>query len=297
MLKIKYSVKYYKDFRYFAETDEIILKYNSNRTDIIDFIKENYTPEQRIILDVSANLSSIVEKIPVFKKMQEENILFSVETSVIEYKTLKEEGIPFFFTEFCETLDELYSFIKCGVTDVYIVEELCFNLEKVSTYCHSKNVNVRVFPNIAQCNIKCKENIPPICKFFIRPEDTKYYEEYVDIFEFAGKANKMSTYFEVYKNKKWDGDLDILILDLGKYIPNNGLIPPFGKNRIKCQHNCMLEKCFLCIQDENIAQEFEKNNFSIVNEKDRTWKKQSNTFPLLTETQILDHMDSSPEPS
>ena len=56
----------------------------------------------------------------------------------------------FFFDTQISDVDTLNALLKLGATDVYIVENLCFELDKISELVHSYNVAIRVYPNIAQ---------------------------------------------------------------------------------------------------------------------------------------------------
>lgn len=58
--------------------------------------------------------------------------------------------IRFFFDTQISDVDTLNALLKLGATDVYIVENLCFELDKISELVHSYNAAVRVYPNIAQ---------------------------------------------------------------------------------------------------------------------------------------------------
>lgn len=93
---------------------------------------------------------------------------------------LREKGIPYFFSKYFTTIDEVYEAILLQPSDMYICEELGFSLDRISKLLHSHNIKVRVFPNICQSSAN---KIPPIKKFFIRPEDIPLYEQFVDVFE------------------------------------------------------------------------------------------------------------------
>lgn len=44
----------------------------------------------------------------------------------------------------------IYALIDRKVSDIYIVEELGFDLINVANVLHKNNINVRIFPNVAQ---------------------------------------------------------------------------------------------------------------------------------------------------
>lgn len=40
--------------------------------------------------------------------------------------------------------------VKLKVKDIYIVNELGFELDKIAEIAHKENINIRIIPNIAQ---------------------------------------------------------------------------------------------------------------------------------------------------
>ena len=271
---MKYSVPYYSDFRYATLVDEIILKYSNHNENIVDFVKEHYSDNQRVVVDITEKILELEQMIPILRKLQQEHKNMVVKTSVKGFVELREADIPYFFMEFCKNEEELYSFIKQSVSDVYVVSNLAFNLKEVGTYCHQKGVNVRVIPNMAQYSSGCKEQIPAACRFFIRPEDIAVYEPYVDICEFMAPNNRLSVLFKVYKSGQWLGDLNQLIIGLDEEEFNNtGLVPYFGPERLKCKHRCMLEQCFICIEEQKIAKQFEQSGLELKRERNKEWMK------------------------
>lgn len=272
---MKFCIPYYSSFRYFDVIDEIILQYSEHNENIVEFVISHYNENQRVIVDITSKLleSNINNMIPILKKLQQEHKNMVVKTNSKTYKELREGALQYFFTDFCRTDDEVYAFIKQGVSDVYIVENLAFNLREMGEYCHKKHVNVRVIPNMAQYAKGQKEWIPAPCKFFIRPEDIDKYEPYVDVFEFVAPGDRLSVLFKIYKSKQWLGDLDKLIIGLGEEFLNNGLIPNFGIERTKCKHRCMREQCFLCIDMQRVAKQFDNSGVEIKRKRDKEWMK------------------------
>lgn len=270
---MKYCVPYWADFRYFDVVDEIILKYSDHNENIVTFVTEHYKDTQRIVVDITSKIVEIENTIPILKKLQQEHKNIVVKTSIKAYDELREADIPYFFMEFCKTDEEVYSFIKRGVIDVYIVSNLAFNLKEIGGYCHMKDINVRVIPNMAQYSQNCKEQIPAACRFFIRPEDIEVYEPYVDICEFIAPGDRLSVLFKVYKSGQWLGDLNQLIIGLDESINNTGLVPYFGPERLKCRHRCMQERCFLCSEMVKVADQFNKSGVELKRDRNKEWNK------------------------
>ena len=258
---MKYCVPYYQDFRYFSEIDEIILYYSEN-DNLVEFVKQNYKDNQRVIIDIVLNKTE--DTIPILKKLQQEHEDMAVRLqSDNNYELLREAGIPYFFDNFCNTDEEVYVYVKSGASDVYVAETLGFSLEKISAYCHNKGVKVRVIPNIAQHKATLGKYIPDYYKFFIRPEDTEIYEKYVDVFEFVAPGDRLSVFYSVYKGRVWFGDLKNLIIGIQDNIYNPGIAPFFGPQRLNCEHKCMQEKCNVCGEICKVAEKFKNLELEI----------------------------------
>ena len=169
-------------------------------------------------------------------------------------------------------MEEIWKDVQ-GFEGYYVVSNLGFNLKEVGLYCKRKGVNVRVIPNMAQYPLDCKEDIPAACKFFIRPEDTELYEDYVGTFEFVAPIDRLSVLFQIYKSKQWLGDLKDLIIGLDTSIINTGLVPDFGKQRLQCRHKCMQEECNLCIEWQKLANYLDEHEVKLTKERDKSWNK------------------------
>ena len=280
---MKYCVPYYSTFRYPNLIDEIILEYKQHNDNIIEFVTNNYSQKQRIIVDVAGRTKEMEDIIPILRKLYQAHENMSVriplyaqdfENNKFSYEYIHEAGMSFFFSDFCRTKDEVYAFIQRGVTDVYIVEGLAFDIKEVGEYCHDNDINVRIIPNMAQYPLNQKDVIPAAYKFFVRPEDVDVYENYVDIMELAGPADRMSVLFNIYKSKQWLGDLKELILGLDDSFINTGMVPYFGTQRLNCKHKCMLEQCNLCSEMQKIAKQFDDTNVTITRERDTEWKNE-----------------------
>ena len=247
--------------------DEITIYYQNMVTpELIEFLDSNR--HRRVNL-------FIAEEEEFFKKNQykaiaaiyEEqkynvSLLFNSydEEKYTEY--LSQKRIPFFYKDNINNWDTLVGMLELGVSDVYIVEDLGFNIINVAERVHSYNAQVRVFPNVAQSAWK---NTPAIKKFFIRPEDMPLYEGLIDVCEFFGKSKDFSVYYKIYAiDKKWFGLLDEIIIGFDGELDSRYLIPGFGKQRIKCEKKCMkTQKCKTCEIVENLSHSLEKSGLIV----------------------------------
>lgn len=266
---MKYAVSYRSDFKYFDDVDEIIFNYKGTEN-IVDFIPKLLKKEQRA--NIRLNDIEFIEKcIPFLNKLKTVHSNFIVQIDFIYQKSyinlLQDNEIKFMFCNFAKTKEEFYSMLKLGAEDIYIVEELAFNLKSLKPIAEKYNVNIRVFPDVAQFTLGTREAVPAISTFFIRPEDIELYEEYVDIIEFFHQDDKLSTIYKIYKEQQWLGPLETIILGAKFNIDNTTINPHFGQWRINCQKKCMFEQCNLCMEIEKLATQFDKANIEIVKKK------------------------------
>lgn len=265
---MNYAINWFKDFAYEDEIQEIIIKYDSNKYPIlteyisalIDFVKSK-RQDLRIVVDVT-HMTAIELKrtINVFKTCYEihPNITFMISRTVECMRRVEENKLPFFYCEKVNTIDALNQYISEGVTDVYITDELAFSLSDIKYNICKNKVKIRVFPNVAQSSVSRADGIKSITKFFIRPEDVKYYEDCVDVMEFFGSADKQNTLYKIYKEQKWRGPLNLII---SGYNPednieiNSSIIPTFGQVRKNCHKKCGYTSsgCQICIAAEHVA--------------------------------------------
>lgn len=186
-----------------------------------------------------------------------------------EYLSRAQEfEIPFFFTNFVTSIDQLYGFMKYNPTDMYICEELGFFLDKVSKILHDNNIKVRVFPNICQSSFSETESIKT---FFIRPEDIFIYANFVDIFELISDAERQETLFKIYKQGKWFGQIREIIPTFHGDLDSKYLLGNFGIIRSRCGKRCLYKpkSCAICDRFMEVADTFKENKIVIQKTKNK----------------------------
>lgn len=264
---MKYCLDYYKICRYTNKCDQLNFTYNKRDEALLSFLQEH--ANQRI------NLVIKDEDIDNFIETQEYKVLEAIyqqapnfvlrfyenqKASVIHEKLanlLPDLTIPYYFGHIITNWDEFYYFINLGICDIILGEEICFELDKAAAIAHAKNILIHIFPNVAQSPIS---QTPALYKFFVRPEDTKLYEQYVDVFEFWGDAKKLSAYYKIYAlSGRWLGNLNYIIISLHHDIPNDLILPQFAQSRISCGKECLKGgKCRICNQIDSIAHNLQR---------------------------------------
>ena len=262
---MKFAIKFYQGCRTLQKADEIIIRYNEKSASLIDFIQK-WGEHQRIIVDITELETPIEECLAIFEGARKLHKEFAVLLSYNQdYVELAEMNIPFFFIEGASCLDDLANQIQLGVSDVYIINELGFNLEKISKLFHKNNVQVRVYPNVAQSGSKL--NMNTFQQFYIRPDAVQLYEEFVDVFEFFGPLDKQPVLYDIYYDERWLGNLNEVILGLNKIVNNQTIMPYFDTPRIRCNKRCNFGKCDICGAVENLGKALEEKGIGLTRKK------------------------------
>lgn len=264
---MKFAIKFYQGCRILLEADEIIIQYDEKNPNLIKFVQE-YKGNQRIIVNIT-ELENIEENLNIFKAAHKVHPQFAILLSYKQNATedIAEMGIPFFFIEGASNMDDVMGMLSFGVTDLYIMNELAFNIKNISKYCHDNNVAVRVYPNVAQSSTNFSINT--LTKFFIRPDAVRIYEPYVDVFEFFGPLDRQAVLYDIYRDERWLGILDEVIIGLDKNIDNQTIVPYFDAIRINCRKLCGIGKCNTCGAVENFSKTLKTKEIGVKRKKAR----------------------------
>lgn len=265
---MKYAVKYRKDFRHINEVDELIFDYNES-DEFVDFITK-LKPEQRVTIRLSYDYD-VEKSIPFLSlvKQKHNNMMVQIQFSGIaeEADKLRFADIPFMFTNYCRTCDEIKVFKEFGTEEVYVVEDLGFNIKKLQ-YFREDGLKIRLIPDIAQGIPSVNKYVEGITKFWIRPEDINLYEKYVDTMELMRMDDRLSITYELYKQEYWKGQLNLLIMDADDLdIESGRLDPRFGLHRLTCGRRCSYGECGLCKEFAKLARDFEVAKIEVTRER------------------------------
>lgn len=295
---MKYALKYFSTSKKMAEADEIIIAYNKKSENLGWFIETYCQQNQRLVIDYNLNkvirsilketedgnfnftenevlelINCEVNKIAEVNEKYENDIAVKLVNPAYNYydsfaSLLKEKEIPFFFDISPNSFSEVNTLIKMGVSDIYICNELAFQITEVSKLIHAANINIRVHPNVAQLSgLNSLIEQESLKQFFIRPEDLELYGKYADIVEFFGTIDKQDVLMDIYKDGYWMGDLNNLIIGFDESINCMNLMPDFGFYRLGCGHRCDLGKCNYCDISKSLAKELKNKDIYIKKEK------------------------------
>ena len=273
---MKYCINYSNKSHIIDKVDEILIRYDKNK--ILELFTQ-FIPahlNQRVIIQLieENNIDTIVNNLKKIISIYNENkdIKFDIQLPFYNQKfieELKDTNLKYFFKVAANSWDKFTGLISQNVSDIYITDELAFELDKVAEIAHKNNIKVRIYPNVAQSRW---DKLSDILKFFIRPEDIEIYEPYIDVCEFYGdKAQQIDTYYKIYQDdKKWFGDLQEIIIGLDSKIDSRYIIPRFAEKRIKCGKDCLKGgKCEMCKRILDLSEQLENAHLIVQIDKEK----------------------------
>ena len=174
----------------------------------------------------------------------------------------------FYFDIKINDWDRVIGFIEYGVSDIFIVEGLGFELDKIAAIAHPKGIQIRVYPNVAQTTWR---NLDDLRKFWIRPDDIDFYSQYVDVCEFYGMNEKIDVIYNIYKkDKKWFGNLGEIIAGIEQPLDSRYVVPRFARKRVRCGRECMKGgNCQMCDRIKELSGNLEKAGLMVTMEKEK----------------------------
>lgn len=197
---MKYCLTYQKNHQELMDSaDELNIIYNKEDITLPDFIELYKNKRINIYIDNVKEFyqdSELKKIIGILGKDNSYNIALKLSEDHPELiQQIKENNIKFYLDIFVNNWDTFCGLIDYGVSDIYIVEQMGFEIDKCSEKAHQNNIKIRVFPNIAQSKWS---NMDGIKKFFIRPEDIIAYEQYVDVCEFITDITREKVLYNIY---------------------------------------------------------------------------------------------------
>ena len=269
----KFCVPYVADSQSRFAADMIQIEVTDENVKELRGFIENNNPNQTIVVGYyfseQENEALFIDTIA---KTKDKNVLYRLEPFFVNQ--LKDVGIelPRYLCEWiCDSWEDYYDILNnYDVSDVMIMGELLFDLDRVKTVADSHNVTLH-----ANCNGYVKEYADkPYLSGFIRPEDIPFYEPYIDVFhidaEYNCGATRMDTLFDIYtKDKKWDGQLSLIIANVKANIEGSRLMSNhWAKHRVNCRRDCMKGyPCTICKSQLEIAQALKDMNIVFVKEE------------------------------
>lgn len=248
---MKYCLSGRQPDQLLKKADEIKIALRDFRA-IPEFLEK--FPEKSLILEMENNIPEDFnwDTIKTYDEISNGNIYCAI-SNINQMPECKLRDIKFYYKYAITSFYELNALKQMGVSYVLISAPLVFDLKNVSKY----KIPIRVIPNLAyEPYLQRKEGV---CGGWIRPEDIDKYGEYVNTCEFySNELKKEAALYHVYvENKKWPGNLNLLIDNLNFDFNNNILYDAenFAERRMNCKQKCMSgSACNYCYNQLNSEQ-------------------------------------------
>lgn len=239
-----FCLKYYPNKPYLKKVKELKIDYRAADNTLEDFLKAYSNSTIIINIENEFNMEAADVLSNLYKNYKNFKVAFYYHNeSALEL--VQHYNLPFFFLDSVTNIDTLYGLMAYKPTDMYICEDLGFNLEKISDILHSNNIRVRVYPNICQSSFP---TTPSLQTFFIRPEDIPFYEKYVDVFELIADEERQFVIYKAYFENTWFGKIKELIPTFKDELDSRYLVSFFGMFRVNCGKRCLYKpgSCNIC---------------------------------------------------
>lgn len=258
---MRLAIPFKNHFELNKVADEFNIYYNPNENDLNDliaFIKEfpqkqiNITYRNGVDFKTASAIASLSD-----------NVRFKLRASDLAATgRLLEKGCKFFFSEDnpCCSFRDLQSFVEeLHVDEVYVADDLCYNLTNVRKYCDKHNVKVRVVLNtVPMTHPSISETIQ-----IWMPRDADELSDYFDVAEFncghdkSYDFKKLAVLYKIWFVKKdWAGDMQ----EINDWVPLNyycrTIIPSLGHTKFNCRLKCLSEgaSCSKCLQAMDLSE-------------------------------------------
>ena len=234
---MKYCLSCRQDDEILSLADEIYVKEKDWRIIPDLFIKYPSTP---VILEWETNQ---IKKEQILNLSIAGNLICCINKLNVKIEWFKENNIKFFYKFPVSTFYDIQGLIDLGVEYIRITGPLVFQMNVLSNF----DMKFRAVPHIAYDAYIPREN--GLFGQWIRPEDTKYYEKSIYLFEFEDtEILQEKTLFKIYKkDKKWMGNLNNLFINFNIDIDNRAILESLGKKRSNCGLRCQKDSsCHFC---------------------------------------------------
>lgn len=246
---MKYSLSSRQSAEYLFKADEIKVQYRDR--DIIFSYIEKYPQATINLTRYYTDLGEPIDwnEIKTFNTLAQGRFIFGL-TVFDEMNMAKENNIAHYYLGPVRTFSELSDLKRAGVNRITVSAPLFFQLDKVKEF----GIPVYMTANVSQSD-SLFSRPDGVTGCWIRPEDVDIYSEYIDVLEFSGNKNQEQALYRIYaEQKKWDGDLNMIVQDIN-HEASNRLIPPiFAERRVKCAQRCQENgKCRFCYRILDLA--------------------------------------------
>lgn len=238
------------DIKFINQAQEVRLNVN----DDILFFAEKLTSEKKTILlpypialPTGLNLNNI-------EKVIKHPIVFYL-TDINQVGVMQKYNLKWFYDYPIDTFAEYNRLLDLGAYYIRICGELFHAIPYLVENAPEGFGGLRLAPNIAYyATIPARNGVPGE---WVRPEDLAALKPYNLTFEFENVEDnhkKEEALFRVYREGKWQGDINSIITNLNYSADNELIEPALIEKRITCGQRCQMGgSCHLCYRYLKIA--------------------------------------------
>ena len=253
------------------EWDPIISEYNvlfrherNSQEKLLEFAEEY--PDKRINIETN---KIDVSFLSVLNKAHDNIYIRLTDISDFQYvEVFKEKGIKFFFDVKCLPANSIASLdylLSLGVSDVYLADDLLYDLRETHLFTSSHNVGIRIVLNTVMANVPYTDQAKTP---WFPPDTFHIIEKYISTVEFdCGRPfnwNAFGVYYRAWFDRKdWHGNLNEIILGLDIDVLNDSIVgEDLIRYKIHCRHHCTNAKshCRKCDQFVELSQKLASKN-------------------------------------
>lgn len=254
---MKYCLSSRQTKKYLTQADEIRVESRDYRQ-ISDLFIEY--PDKMIILEIdNDNLNDINYMSVVEQYAQSSENFCCCIYNLKEAIWFKERNIKFYYGYPINNYYDVRALIDLGVEYIKLTSPLTFHMQFLKTW----NMKFRMVPNVAYDAYIPRKN--GLYGQWVRPEDTGWYEEGIYVFEFEdANLDKERTLYDIYENRIWNGNLNLLFTNLNINADNRILPEEIGQIRAHCGQKCMQTGgCHFCETAFKFEETMRKNKKEI----------------------------------
>lgn len=221
--------------------DEFNIIFDDTKNDfkkLVNFVKEY--PDKRINIEFINKVD--LSLVDILRSMHDQIYLRINTTNSFYIEEFDEQVKWFFDSSVCaaNNYSMLEYLLDLGVSDIYIADDLCYNLIDVKEYCGGTHIRLILNRIPSLLDKHCFKS--PI----FRPQDIDLLKKYIDTFEFdCGQPYDWALFDVLYRSwfekKYWLGDLREINQDLDFEFPNASVPVEMNEYKIQCGLKCVAQ--------------------------------------------------------
>ena len=237
---MKFSLSSHQTAEYLKKADEIRVLYKDHN--IIPDLLEKY-PTATINLVKFDSEPVDWQKIQLYWGLSQGRFMLGLINAQDIGEALNRK-IPVYHRVPAHSFFELRDMEQAGMCAAYIGAPIFFQTDKMNNF----TIPIHHIANLATPEGSLSKQ-DGVCGTWIRPEDVRVYEPYIDTLEFSGNIQQEQALVRIYAEQhKWGGSLHDVIFDLEHNALSRMLPPHLIEMRMQCGQKCMAmpQKCQLC---------------------------------------------------